>query len=229
MRALDPFAVIADATGRGRRGERVGSYVALGDSFTAGRGTEPGQRWTDRLAASLRAHHAELAYHNLAVDGATSGDVLEQVGPALQLEPDLVTVICGANDVIWSVRPDLDLYGERLAEIFDRLRSGLPRVAILTATSPERWRFLELRPRTRARIVAGIERLNEVTRTVAASRSVPVVDVVGHPGLDEPENFLADGLHPSSTGHERAAVEFARALREQFGIESDVSDEEEDR
>jgi lysophospholipase L1-like esterase len=226
MTALDPFAVIADATGRGRRGERVGSYVALGDSFTAGRGTEPGQRWTDRLAASLRSHHPDLEYHNLAVDGATSADVLDQVGPALQLEPDLVTVICGANDVIWSVRPNLDAYGERLARIFDRLRGGLPRVAILTATSPERWRFLDLRPRTRARIVAGIGRLNEVTREVAGSRSVPVLDVVGHPGLDEPENFLDDGLHPSSTGHERAAVEFARALRQHFGIDSDVKEEE---
>jgi len=227
VRALDPFAVIADATGRGRRGERVGTYVALGDSFSAGRGTEPGERWTDRLAAALRAHHPELAYHNLAVDGATSGDVLDQVGPALQLEPDLVTVICGANDVIWSVRPDLDSYGERLAEIFDRLRGGLPRVAIVTATSPERWRFMDLRPRTRARIVAGIERLNEVTRRVAGSRSVPVVDVVGHPGLAEPDNFLEDGLHPSPTGHERAAIEFARALHDHFGIESDVEEEDE--
>lgn len=226
MRALDPFAVIADATGRGRRGERVGSYVALGDSFTAGRGTETSERWTDRLAAALRVHHPGLAYHNLAVDGATSADVLDQVGPALQLEPDLVTVICGANDVIWSVRPDLDSYGRRLAEIFDRLRGGLPRVAILTATSPERWRFLDLRPRTRDRIVNGIERLNEVTRTVAGSRSVPVVDVVGHPGLDEADNFLDDGLHPSATGHERAAIEFARALRQHFGIDSEVKEEE---
>jgi lysophospholipase L1-like esterase len=225
--ALDPFAVIADATGRGRGRSRLGSFVALGDSFTAGRGTAPGERWADRLASALRGRHPGLAYHNLAVDGATSGDVLDQVGPALQLEPDLATVICGANDVIWSVRPDLDLYAERLGAIFDRLRAGLPRVAILTATSPERWRFLDLRPRTRARIVGGIERLNEVTRTVAASRSVPVVDVVGHPGLDEPDNFLDDGLHPSATGHERAAIEFARALRRHFGIDSDPTKEEE--
>jgi lysophospholipase L1-like esterase len=227
MTDLDPFAAIAEATGRRRDGRRVGCFVALGDSFTAGRGCEPDERWADRLAASLRARHPELAYHNLAVDGATSGGVLDQVCPALQLEPDLVTVICGANDVIWSVRPDLDLYAERLASILDRLRRGLPHVAIVTATSPERWRFLDLRPRTRARIVAGIGRLNEVTRKVAGSHSVPVVDVVGHPGLDEADNFLADGLHPSPSGHERAAVEFARALHDHFGIDSDVTNKEE--
>jgi lysophospholipase L1-like esterase len=226
MTAVDPFAAIADAIGRGRGVRRLRCFVALGDSFTAGRGCAPEERWADRLAASLRVRHPDLAYHNLAVDGATSGDVLAQIGPALQLEPDLVTVVCGANDVIWSVRPDLDLYGERLGSILDRLRAGLPRVAIVTATSPERWRFLDLRPRTRRRIVAGIGRLNDVTRAVAGSRSVPVVDVVGHPGLEEPENFLDDGLHPSATGHERAAVEFERALHEYFGIDSDEAKED---
>lgn len=222
---LDPYATIARALGRDRPSP-VGCYVALGDSFTAGRGCDPETRWTDRLAAGLRGRHPEVGYHNLAVDGATSAQVLEQIGPALQLEPDLVTVICGANDVIGSVRPDLDGYGHRLAAIFDRLRGGLGRVSIITATSPEGWRFLELRPRTRARIVDGIARLNETTRAVAASRSVPVVEVVGHPGLEDPSNFLADGLHPSPSGHARAAVEFARALEREFGIESELVKEE---
>jgi lysophospholipase L1-like esterase len=227
MSERDPFATIADALGGPRPVRRVGCFVALGDSFTAGQGCDPAQRWTDRLAASLRARHPELAYHNLAVDGATSAEVLEQVGPALQLEPDLVTVVCGANDVIRSVRPDVEGYGERLAQILDRLRAGLPRVAILTATSPERWRFLELRPRTRARIVTGIGELNDITREVARSRSVPVLDVVGHPALEEPENFLDDGLHPSPLGHERATVEFARELHRCFGIDSDITTKEE--
>jgi lysophospholipase L1-like esterase len=209
-------------------GRVVRAYAALGDSFTAGRDSVDAERWADLLAAGMRRVNPELRYENLAVDGATSAAVLDrQVAPALALEPDLVTVICGANDVIWSVRPDLDLYAERLASILDRLRRGLPHVAIVTATSPERWRFLDLRPRTRARIVAGIGRLNEVTRTVAGSHSVPVVDVVGHPGLDEADNFLDDGLHPSPAGHERAAVEFARALHDHFGIDSDVTNEEE--
>jgi lysophospholipase L1-like esterase len=223
---LDPYATIARALGRGGPRRSVSCFVALGDSFTAGRGCDPDSRWADRVAASLRPRYGDVAYHNLAVDGATSAEVLDQVGPALQLEPDLVTVICGANDVIGSVRPDLDGYGENLTAIFDRLRSGLQRVAIITATSPENWRFLELRPRTRARVVDGIARLNETTRAVAASRSVPVVEVVGHPGLEEPANFLADGLHPSADGHRRAAVEFARALRREFGIESEINEEE---
>ena len=200
---------------------RVCCFVALGDSFTAGKGCAPGESWADRVAAALRAREPKLTYRNLAEDGATSEAVLGQVGPALQLEPDLVTVICGANDVLRSVRPAVDAYGERLAEILDRLRSALPGAAILTATSPEGWRFMELGPRTRARVTSGIRKANALTRAVAAERGVPCLDVVDHPGLAEPVNFSSDGLHPSSVGHRRAAAEFAEVLRDEFGIAVD--------
>jgi lysophospholipase L1-like esterase len=223
----DLYVTISRALALGAKERRVSCFVALGDSFTAGQGCDPKLRWPDRLAAALRKRHPGLDYRNLAVDGATSAEVLEQVGPALQLEPDLVTVICGANDVIRSVRPDADAYAHNLGTIFDRLAAALPRVAILTATAPENWRFLDLRPRTRERVVRGLAEVNEATRQVAASRSVPVVEVVGHPGLDDPENFLDDGLHPSPRGHERAASELARALHTHFGIESQLATKEE--
>jgi lysophospholipase L1-like esterase len=93
-------------------------------------------------------------------------------------------------------------------------------VRIVTATSPESWRFLELRRRTRERVLRGIRAVNDCTRAVARERGVPCVEVVDHPGLDEPENFSSDGLHPSASGHARAALEFARAINSAFGIES---------
>jgi lysophospholipase L1-like esterase len=219
----DPYTLIATRLAEAqalREPRPLSCFVALGDSFTAGKGCAPGESWADRLASALRAAHPRLAYRNLAVDGATSEAVLDQLGPALQLEPDLATVICGANDVLHSVRPDIAAYEDRLATIFDRLREAVPGVAILTATSPERWSFLELRPRTRARVVEGLSRLNEATRSVSAGRRIPCLDVSEHPGLDDPRNFSGDGLHPSPEGHARAAREFARALRTHFGIET---------
>ena len=196
----------------GRPLSSYASYVALGDSFTAGTACPPGQRWPDRLARALRAHNPDLIYRNVAREGATSADVLEQLGPALQLEPDLATVICGANDVLVSVRPDIEACAARLAEIFDQLRSALPGVVILTATAPERWRFLRLGPRTRRRTLDGLRRLNAATRTLAQERSIPLLDVANHPGLEDPSNFSDDGLHPSSLGHARAAREFEQLL-----------------
>jgi lysophospholipase L1-like esterase len=200
----------------------VGSYVALGDSFTAGRESAPGERWPDRLAAGLRAVNPNLTYANLAVDGAGSAAVLEQVPAAIEREPDLVTVICGANDVLLTTRPDVEGYERRFAEILGRLREALPEAAILTATAPEGWQFMELRPRTRARLTRALTDLNAATRAVAARHDVPCLVVAGHPGLSERDNFSADGLHPSARGHERAAREIALSLRANFGIPSDL-------
>jgi lysophospholipase L1-like esterase len=205
-------------TGPRGSGRPVSAYAALGDSFTAGDGCPDGERWADRLAASLRRSNPGLAYRNLAVDGASSAAVLEQIPAALELEPDLVTVICGANDVLLTSRPDIEGYERRFSAILDRLREGAPEAAILTATAPESWNFLDLRPRTKARLVRALGELNAATRSVAARHRVPCLNVAGHPGLAERENFGADGLHPSRLGHQRAAEEIALSLRAHFGI-----------
>ena len=203
-----------------RRG--ISSYVALGDSYTAGHGGPEGARWADRLATSLRARNPDLVYENLAVDGAASAEVLEQLPRGLALGPDLVTVVCGANDVLLATRPDLAGYEARFAEILSRLAAAEPRPAIMTATAPDGWQFLELRPRTRARLDRSLDELNAATRRIAAEHGVFCLEVAGHPGLADPANFSADGLHPSALGHQRAATEIARALRAQLGIECDL-------
>jgi phosphatidylinositol alpha 1,6-mannosyltransferase len=217
----DPFVTIARALqghGTPEAPRRVSCYVALGDSFTAGTGSPDGLGWTDRIAKSLRSHHPGFVYRNLAADGATSADVLGQLGEALQLEPDLVTVICGANDVLRSTRPDPSQYARRLAAIFKRIHGAGPRVLVITATSPERWDFVPLGPRTRARVEAGMRRFNDVTRSVAEATGVPCLDVADHPGLRERDNFANDGLHPSIRGHARAARAFAELLRDGYRI-----------
>lgn len=202
----------------------ISTYVALGDSFTAGRNSVPGERWPDLLAAAMRARNTELAYLNLAVDGARSEEVLSQVAVAIEQGPDLVTVICGANDVLHSPRPDIAAHERHFDAILARLREALPYAAILTATAPDSWRFMRLGPRTRARVVGALRELNETTRSVAARHGVPCLDVVGHPQLADPENFSADGLHPSARGHRRAAAEIALSLRAHFGVEADLEE-----
>jgi lysophospholipase L1-like esterase len=219
MSVEDPFSVMARHVPNAER--EVSCFVALGDSFTAGTGCAPGEGWADRIAAELRTRNPRLIYRNLAADGATSEAVLGQLGEALQLEPDLVTVICGANDVLRSVRPDIEGYERRLEEILDRTGRVLPGSAILTATSPEGWRFMELGPRTKARVTEGLRRVNEATRAISARRAIPCLDVVDHPGLADATNFAPDGLHPSAIGHERAAREVAAVLRAEFGIHVD--------
>jgi phosphatidylinositol alpha 1,6-mannosyltransferase len=217
----DPFVTIARALeehGLPEPERGVSCYVALGDSFTAGTGSPEGLGWADRIANALRRRNTAFVYRNLAEDGATSADVQVQLRQALQLEPDLVTVICGANDVLRSTRPDPSAYADRLSGMFRSLHDAGPRMIVVTATSPHRWDFVRLGPRTRARVEAGMRRFNEVTRTVAEAHGVPCLDVADHPGLRDRDNFAIDGLHPSPSGHARAARAFAALLRDGYRI-----------
>jgi lysophospholipase L1-like esterase len=186
-------------------------YVALGDSFTAG--LEPGQpRWPDELARQLGGR-----YVNLAAVGATSEEVeRDQLERALELQPDVVTLVCGANDVLFNTRPDPEAYAARLSRMFARLRQELPKAHIVTATYPDISRFLELRPRTRARVEEGMERFNAALRKVARRHDVVLMESFDHPAVNARETYAADGFHPSPEGHRQAAREFLRAIRKRF-------------
>lgn len=192
---------------------RVEAYVAIGDSFTQGPDCPPEERWADRLAAELREVNPHLRFANLAVEGASSAEVIEkQLDKAVEMRPDLASVICGANDVLLSVRPDIDAYAENFELMLDRLIEANPRVALFTATIPAGWERLEMRPRTRRRVIENLMKLNERTREIAAERNLPLLDVARHPQLPDRENFAADGLHPSELGHLKAAREFREML-----------------
>jgi lysophospholipase L1-like esterase len=191
------------------------TYVALGDSFTAG--LVPGEtRWADEVA---RALGPDTRYENLAWVGATSADVEhKQLNRALELDPDVVTLVCGANDVLFNTRPDAEAYAARLSRMFARLRRELPHVAIVTATYPDISRFLDLRPRTRARVEESMRHFNAAVRRVARRHDVVLMESFDHPAASARETYAADGFHPSAEGHRQAAREFLRAIRKRFRL-----------
>jgi lysophospholipase L1-like esterase len=185
------------------------TYVAMGDSFTAGLDPEK-PRWPDELARALGPN---VHYENLASVGATS-EVVErdQLPRAVDLKPDVVTLVCGANDVLESTRPDPDDYAVRLSRMFGRLRRGAPHAEILTATYPDLSRFVELRPRSRKRVEKGMQRFNAACRAVARRHGIAVLEASDHPAADRRATFAEDGFHPSAEGHRRAAAAFLANL-----------------
>jgi lysophospholipase L1-like esterase len=204
-------------------GRAVRAYAALGDSFTAGRDSIDAERWADLLAAGMRRVNPELRYENLAVDGATSAEVLDgQVDAGLALDPDFVTIICGANDVLLATRPDVGGYAKNFDAILRRLREGAPEAMLVTATAPEGWQFMDLRPRTEARLIEATRELNDITRAAAERYDVLCLPVAGHPALRDQATFSADGLHPSSEGHQLVARETSKYLGAQLGIDFDM-------
>jgi len=184
------------------------TYVALGDSFSAGIG-EPGEVPWPELAA--RTMGPETVVHNLAAEGVTSADVAEhQLPRTLALEPDLVSVVCGANDVLLHVRPDLDATAGNMDHILAALCSAAP--TVVCATYPEAGRHLDLRPRTRRRVTDGLERVNEAIRAAAERHGALCLEWEGRDRHADRTHYAEDGLHPSPRGHRRAAEDFTRTL-----------------
>jgi lysophospholipase L1-like esterase len=194
----------------------VRRYVAVGDSFTAGApGAAAEGRWPDELAAAIQP----AEYHNLGVAGATTVEVADgQLHRCIELEPDLVTVVCGVNDVLLSVRPDIESHAEALELIFKTIRWRLPDAIVVTITAPPIAEHIGLRPRSRRRVERGTAALNEATRSLAARHGVLCLEWGDHPDARDRENFSGDGFHPSSTGIRRAARACAQALQAGHGI-----------
>ena len=92
--------------------------------------------------------------------------------------------------------------------MFIRLRRESPHAEILTATYPDLSQFLDLRPRSRARVERGMSRFNAVCRAVARRHGLAVLEAADHPEAEHRTTYAEDGFHPSAEGHRRAAAAF---------------------
>jgi len=204
------------------RSDRPRRYVALGDSFTAGAFDSAERSFADRLAGLLRSANPELEYRNLAVAGARTPEVVAgQLEPALELEPDVVTLVCGGNDALLAIRPDVRAHTAALERALGALRARLPHAEIATATTPDPARFVPLRPRSARRVSRAIDQINEATRGAAARHGVPCLDFAAHPEAGARRNYAADGYHPSATASRRTAEAFAAVFGVRFAIQLD--------
>lgn len=192
---------------------RFRRFAVLGDSLSAGVAGDLATPWPELATRRLAAGGREPVLRNFAAAGATSTDVaIWQLQRAVDFRPDLVAVICGANDVLLSVRPDPEAFAAVFDGIADSLRQRLPRALVVTATYPRIASRLPVRERTGARIESGIDAVNAAIRAVAARRRLVCLEWAGHAGVDDPRNFADDRFHPSAEGHEHAATAFVDGL-----------------
>ena len=199
-------------------------WTALGDSFTAG--TSADEVTWPRLVLAAEPAGRRLALDNRARVGATVAELIEtQLPAALAGRSNLVTVICGGNDVIGSVRPSLQRLDAELDQIWDALRNGLPGAALLTATYPA-IAPAALRPRTRERIERGLGELNSIIRAAAERAGIGCVELAGHPGQGDRGNYAEDGIHPSPAGHRQAAAVLGLRIAEL--IEAQIPEREDE-
>jgi lysophospholipase L1-like esterase len=185
-------------------------YVALGDSTTEGLDDpRPGggyRGWADRLAECLAAIEPGLLYANLAVRGRRIPQVhAEQLGPALALEPDLVTVVAGLNDVLHR-RYDAAATAGHLEAMLTELRAAGATAA--TFTLPDLSSVMPLARMVRARL----DVYNEAILDIGARTGAIVLDLASAPITRDPRSWSVDRLHASALGHERIAAGMSDVL-----------------
>lgn len=191
-------------------------FVALGDSFTEGVGdpapTRPNgvRGWADRVAEVLAARDEGFGYANLAIRGRKLPHIIaQQVEPALAMEPDLVTMHGGGNDIL---RPKLDLaalavaYDNAVARLVERGAT----VVLFTIGDNGHQTFRPLRAR--------VQRFNEVVRRIVARRNTLLVDVWHLEDVEMQQMLDVDRLHLNPAGHQHIAIEVLDTL----GIEHDL-------
>lgn len=185
-------------------------YVAIGDSQTEGIGDGDDVRgyrgFADRLAARLAALNPELAYANLAIRGKLAGEVhAEQLAPALDLRPDLATVVAGLNDVL-RPRFDLDAVTGHMEAMFASLTKAGATVG--TVTYPNVAKIAPMARPLLPRVLA----LNARIREAAARHNVHVVETFNVDVTTDARIWSPDRLHASPMGHQRIADSMAHAL-----------------
>lgn len=192
-------------------------YVALGDSFTEGYGdpdpTRPNglRGWADRVAEVLASHGDTVGYANLAIRGRKLDAILaEQLEPALRLEPDLVTIYAGANDIL---RPkvDLDALIGRYDDALARLAATGARLLVWTAFDPGGSATYKM---LRGRFAL----YNELVRESADRHGADVVDFWRLREYRDWRLWDDDRMHMGPAGHQRMAIEVLETL----GVDHDL-------
>ncbi len=189
------------------------TYVALGDSITEGlcdasrmpAGNYRG--WADRLA-QLLAHTTRapgpFRFANLAVRSRRVRDLVdEQLPRALELRPDLVSILMGANDLVGRT-VDVRALAAQVERSVRALRDAGADVLLVTPFLPHR---------RAARLLARrFAAYNSELRRIARDTGSILLDLESHPAIGEPEMWAADKVHLRSRGHRFLAYRAADVL-----------------
>ena len=206
----------ANATAPAPEGSSL-RYLALGDSYTIGTSVAERERWPNQLDA--RVPELELV-GNLAVNGYTSADLIEEELPEVEAyAPEVVSVLIGVNDVVQGV-PE-SRYAANVAVILDELLTRLPPDRIICVATPD----YTVTPSGGSfgdpvQQREGIVGVNAILHEACESRAihfVPEIFEISRAARDDPSLVADDGLHPSGAQYSRWVDAIAPVVEDLVG------------
>ena len=203
--------------GRGRGRPIV--LAVLGDSSAVGLGVHRAAQTPGVLLAAALAELAERPVRlvRLAVSGAKSWQLDEQVDKALLEQPDVALVMIGANDVTSRTAPEVSV--RHLRDAVGRLTEAGTQVVVGTCpdlgtvrpiAQPLRWLARRWsRQLAAAQTIAVVE---------AGGRTVSLGPVLGPSFAEDRDLFSIDEFHPSAAGYAAAAAVLLPSIADALGV-----------
>lgn len=187
-----------------REGRR--RFVALGDSFTEGVGDRSkrlpnGVRgWADRVAEKLAKAQPGWEYANLAIRSKRLRHIIdEQLEPALAMEPTLVTLYAGGNDIL-DFGTDMDALMAEYEALVARLAATGATVVLFTGFDVKVSAVLELLKKRNTAY-------NRRVRQIAEKYNAVLVDYWCFDAFHDRRMWDSDRLHMSKAGHKYLAAQ----------------------
>ena len=182
------------------------TFAALGDSITLGVGDPaPGGGWRG-WAAFLAEGLPGGRLVNLAANGARAADVERtQLPRALELRPDVASVVVGVNDIL-RAGFDAARIQAALAHVAGSLTAA--GAVVLTMRLPDPGMMLGLPPALARPLARRLQLINEAADQVAEQFGTVHFDVAADLAAYDRRMWSADRLHPSERGHRYIAGRF---------------------
>jgi len=182
-------------------------YVALGDSTGFGVGAREGG-YVKRLFDRINERRPTSTLLNLCVSGATTDDLVrEQLDRAVELNPDLVTVGIGINDIGHGLT--LEQFSTNYETILSTLKEKT-HAQIVVTNLPDVSSAPRIPDSMRITYQRQIDQFCQRLVEIAERHGVTVFDIytITKDELpSHPEYFSNDGFHPSDDGYELWATQ----------------------
>lgn len=186
-------------------------FVAIGDSFTAGIGDEVEgielRSWAEHFA---HLYASDIQYANLAKRGLITKEIRAgQLEKALDLQPTMVSIIAGANDILKG-RWNQEEYKTEMTLMIDEIaKSG---ATILIGTLPDFTVRIPMPEEHKQLIHQQLLDANEIIHSLSEKFDTYIFDFWNHPLSKDDTFWSKDHIHPNSKGYR----EIAKILYQSF-------------
>ncbi|MES5866578.1 GDSL-type esterase/lipase family protein [Bacillus cereus group sp. RP32] len=179
-------------------------FVSIGDSFTEGIGDEVEgialKSWVDHL---VQLCEKDIEYANFAKRGLVTKEIRsQQLEKALTFNPDLVSLIAGANDVLKG-RWNHEAYKNDMKFMIDTLsKAGAD---IIIASLPDFTVRLPFSSEKKQVLKEQLLEANEVILSLSREYKLHHVDFWNHHLVNDNTLWSKDLIHPNSKGYVKVA------------------------